>query len=88
MTCKMCGQRLRAGTATYGARVLSCPRCGAPISDDMDYCENCKQELGEKLAYLPAVRMVDTSDVQYDKLELRELRGQYPKLRFLFKVRR
>ena len=27
----------------------TCPRCGAPISEDMDYCENCKQELGDKL---------------------------------------
>ena len=33
MTCKMCGHRLRAGTAKYGARVLSCPRCGAPYVD-------------------------------------------------------
>ena len=33
MTCKMCGYRLRAGTAKYGARVLSCPRCGAPYVD-------------------------------------------------------
>ena len=33
MTCKMCGHRLKAGTAKYGARVLSCPRCGAPYVD-------------------------------------------------------
>ena len=32
-TCKMCGHRLRAGIAKYGARVLSCPRCGAPYID-------------------------------------------------------
>ena len=27
----------------------TCPRCGAPISEEMDYCENCKQELGNKI---------------------------------------
>ena len=44
------------------------------------------EELGEKLAYLPETRMVDTSNVQYDKLELRELRARYSKIRFLFRV--
>lgn len=27
----------------------TCPRCGAPIPDDMDYCENCKQDLEDKI---------------------------------------
>ena len=44
------------------------------------------EELQEKLAYLPETRMVDTTNAQFDKLELRELRARYPKLRFLFKV--
>ena len=44
------------------------------------------EELEEKLAYLPDTRMVDTTKAQFEKNELRELRGRYPKLRFLFKV--
>ena len=44
------------------------------------------EELAEKLAYLPETRRVDLTKVQYDKFELRELRGRYPKLNFLFKV--
>ncbi len=43
-------------------------------------------EVGEKLAYLPEVRMVDTTDARFDRAALDELRAQYPKLRFLFKV--
>ena len=43
-------------------------------------------EVGEKLAYLPDTRMVDTSDAHFEKTELNELRARYPKLRFLFKV--
>ena len=44
------------------------------------------EELGEKLAYLPDLRMVDTTNVRYEKNELDRLRLRYPKLRFLFKV--
>ena len=43
-------------------------------------------ELGEKLAYLPDTRMVDTTDARYEKTELDMLRLRYPRLRFLFKV--
>ena len=44
------------------------------------------EELGEKLQYLPATRMVDTTKAQYDRAELGALRSRYPKVRFLFKV--
>lgn len=44
------------------------------------------EELGEKLAYLPDTRMVDTTNARFERTELRELRARYPKLRFLFKV--
>ncbi len=44
------------------------------------------EELGEKLAYLPDTRMVDTTDARFEKTELDMLRLRYPKLRFLFKV--
>ena len=27
----------------------TCPRCGALIPDDMEYCENCKQDLEDKI---------------------------------------
>ena len=44
------------------------------------------EEVGEKLAYLPDTRMVDTTDAHFERSELNELRARYPKLRFLFKV--
>lgn len=43
-------------------------------------------ELGEKLCYLPEVRMVDTTNAQPDAASLAALREQYPKVRFLYKV--
>ena len=27
----------------------TCPRCGAPIPDDADYCENCRSEIEDKI---------------------------------------
>ena len=45
-----------------------------------------QEELSEKLAYLPDTRMVDTTNVQFDRTELSLLRSRYPKVRFLFKV--
>ena len=43
-------------------------------------------EVGEKLAFLPAVRMVDTTKAQFSRDELSGLRELYPSVRFLFKV--
>ena len=43
-------------------------------------------ELGAKLRYLPEIRMVDTTEAQYEAAVLRPLREEYPKVRFLFKV--
>lgn len=44
------------------------------------------EEVGEKLAYLPDTRMVDTTKAVFDRTELSSLRSRYPKVRFLFKV--
>ena len=44
------------------------------------------EEAGERLAYLPDMRMVDTTNAHYDASELAALRERYPKIRFLFKV--
>ena len=43
-------------------------------------------ELGEKLAYLPETRIVDTTLAQYSSDELASLRERYGELRFLYKV--
>ena len=43
-------------------------------------------EVNEKLAYLPDTRMVDTTNVHYEKSELATLRAAYPRIRFLYKV--
>ena len=44
------------------------------------------EEAGERLAYLPDMRMVDTTNARYEASELAALRERYPKIRFLFKV--
>lgn len=44
------------------------------------------EEAGERLAYLPDMRMVDTTNARYDASELAALRERYPKIRFLYKV--
>ena len=44
------------------------------------------EELSAKLRYLPDIRMVDTTEAQYDAATLKPLREAYPKTRFLFKV--
>ena len=44
------------------------------------------EETAEKLAYLPEVRMVDTTNARYDSEALSALKERYPKIRFLYKV--
>ena len=44
------------------------------------------EETARKLAYLPEVRMVDTTNAHYDSEALSALKEQYPKIRFLYKV--
>ena len=44
------------------------------------------EETAEKLAYLPEVRMVDTTNARYDSEALQALKERYPKIRFLYKV--
>ena len=43
-------------------------------------------EAGERLAYLPDMRMVDTTNARYDASELAALKEKYPRIRFLYKV--
>ena len=44
------------------------------------------REIAEKLAYLPAVRIVDMTNAAFSRDELSALREQYPDRRFLYKV--